>query len=330
MNILITGVGGPLGQSIMKAARSSTLVEKIIGTDIHQMSVGLYTSDRGHVIPGARKDPEGYITALKEICAKEKISAILVGSEPELEVVCRWRSSFWSELHVVVVVCTEEILTIALDKFLTCEALERNGLSHPRYALLSDWNRVELLIAEVGFPLIVKPRRGSGSQQISRVHSKQQLELLSKMNGAAAAVVQECLLPDDQEYTLGIFTCTDGSPLDPIIMRRELAAGLTYRANIVRHEALEHEARKVASTLRIVGPCNLQMRLIERGPVTFEINPRFSSTTSVRAHFGYNEVEMALRNLVLGESLPPPNIKGGHVMRYWEEFYREELLDFSR
>ena len=63
------------------------------------------------------------------------------------------------------------------------------------------------------------------------------------------------------------------------------------------------------------------MRLTERGPVTFEINPRFSTSTGMRAHFGYNEVEMAIRDLVLHERVPVPEVRPGIALRFWEEMY---------
>jgi carbamoyl-phosphate synthase large subunit len=55
----------------------------------------------------------------------------------------------------------------------------------------------------------------------------------------------------------------------------------------------------------------------------FEINPRFSSTTVIRAHFGFNEPEMCLRELVLGEQLRTPVTRQGFALRYWDEVYLE-------
>ena len=107
-------------------------------------------------------------------------------------------------------------------------------------------------------------------------------------------------------------------------MRRELAAGNTYRAWVGDHPDVRREAMAVVRAVGARGPCNVQLRLTERGPVTFEINPRFSGTTGMRAHFGYNEVEMALRSFVLGETLSPPQVREGVALRFWEETYLEK------
>ena len=56
----------------------------------------------------------------------------------------------------------------------------------------------------------------------------------------------------------------------------------------------------------------------------FELNPRCSGTTGIRAYFGYNEPEMLLRHYVLGESLETPQPRFGYAMRYWNEVFLEE------
>ena len=58
--------------------------------------------------------------------------------------------------------------------------------------------------------------------------------------------------------------------------------------------------------------------------MTFEINPRYSGGVSLRAYFGYNEVEMAVRDLVLNQPVPEPRVKSGVALRFWEEMYLED------
>ncbi len=53
----------------------------------------------------------------------------------------------------------------------------------------------------------------------------------------------------------------------------------------------------------------------------FEINVRFSGTTPIRARFGFNEVEAALRDFVLGEPVTLPRVTSGAVVRYINELY---------
>jgi translation elongation factor EF-1alpha len=51
------------------------------------------------------------------------------------------------------------------------------------------------------------------------------------------------------------------------------------------------------------GPINIQCRLTDDGVYTFEINPRFSGTESIRALVGYNAPDALIRREVLGEQI---------------------------
>src|SRR5207249_4472836 len=106
--------------------------------------------------------------------------------------------------------------------------------------------------------------------------------------------------------------------------RGQLIAGDTYKACVGPNDGAEAQAMAVAKALGSEGPCNVQLRMTERGPVTFEINPRFSGGVSMRAHFGYNEVEMAIRDLVRDEPVPPPRVGSGLALRFWEEMYLDD------
>jgi carbamoyl-phosphate synthase large subunit len=57
------------------------------------------------------------------------------------------------------------------------------------------------------------------------------------------------------------------------------------------------------------------------GPVPFEFNPRFSGTTAMRAHFGFNEPAMLIRSYLLGEDVPEPEQRKGLAFRYLDEVF---------
>jgi carbamoyl-phosphate synthase large subunit len=80
-------------------------------------------------------------------------------------------------------------------------------------------------------------------------------------------------------------------------------------------------AEAIVSALKPLGPCNVQLRMTDEGPVCFEINPRFSGSAPIRAHFGYNEAEAALEHFVRGLPVKLPLITEGVGLRYWNELY---------
>ncbi len=318
ITILITGVGGPLGQALIKAARQSSIPLRILGTDRSELSVGLAWVDKSYVIPGVAQ-PDAYLAALCGICAAERPQLILPGSDGELELLAGHAHAVREASGAIVVASPPALLGVSMDKWETCCFLQKAGLNFPRSARMDDTDETARLVGEFGFPLIAKPCRGSGSRNVSKVWSWKEIDYIRSR--IAGMVLQEYLQPDDEEYTVAVYTCRDGRQPGSISFRRELLAGNTYRAWVAQNPVVQKEAEAVAAALRPTGPCNVQLRLTPRGPVTFEINPRFSGTTAMRAHFGYNEVEMAVRDLAMRGAVPVPTITEGIALRFWDETY---------
>lgn len=318
ITIVITGVGGPLGQALIKSAQLSTIPCRIVGTDRLPLSVGLGWVEKGHLIPDCARSAD-YLAAMREICAAEGASLILPASDSELELLARHADELREETGAIVAASSPEVLRIGMDKWETTEFLARAGLNAPRTARLDGNGSNARLIESLGFPLIAKPCRGSGSRGLCKVKSHDDLRYLATL--PSEMVLQEYLQPDEEEYTVAVYTQRDGRQAGSICMKRELMAGNTYRAWVDQNPIVLAEAEAIVRALRPRGPCNIQLRLTARGPVAFEINPRFSGTTAMRAHFGFNEVEMALRDFVLGEPVPAPVIRPGIALRYWEETY---------
>jgi sugar transferase EpsL len=318
ITILITGVGGPVGQAILKAARRSTIPCRVVGTDRFALSVGLGWVARGCVIPDASRADE-YVAEMRRLCAAEKVSLVLPASDSELELLANNADALRAETGAIVLSSQIDVLNIALNKWETCRFLERAGLNFPRAMPLDSNGSIDRLVEELGFPLFAKPCRGSGSRGLLKIRSWDDLRYLRTLG--TDYVVQEYLQPDHEEYTVAVYTQRDGHQVGSICFKRELAAGNTYRAWVNDNATVQAEAKAIVRALNPRGPCNVQLRLTKRGPVAFEINPRISGTAGMRAHFGYNEVEMAIRDLVLNEPVPEPVIRPGIALRFWDETY---------
>jgi carbamoyl-phosphate synthase large subunit len=175
------------------------------------------------------------------------------------------------------------------------------------------------VIAECGFPVVAKPRRGKGSAGVSVVETREELAVFL---GRPDYVIEQRLGDDSAEFTVGCFSDREGQVRGAIAMRRELVHGTTSRAIVGDFPAIREEAVRIASRLKPIGPCNVQLRLHEGTATCFEINVRFSGTTAMRARFGFNDVEAALRHYVLDEpAVDLPAVTEGIAVRYWNELY---------
>lgn len=325
---LVTGVGDTVGQAIVKAASASRLPVRTVGTDADAWAAGFSWVDVAARLPRC-DDTDAYLSGLVALCRREGVQLVLPGSEPELLLLADHADRVRRDTGAELVAGHPDLLRTALDKWETCRFLASHGLGHPAFARLEDADEVARLLDEVGLPLLAKPRRGSGSRGVVIVRSQEDIDSTRRLG--VPFVLQELLGTADEEYSVETWTCRDGGLVGPVSYRREqLSAGDTYSARVASHPEVEAEGRAVAAALGSAGPCNVQLRMTDRGPVTFEINPRFSGGVAMRAHFGFNEVEMAVAERVHGRPVPQPRLTSGHVRRFWGELYRDDAPSVPR
>ncbi len=327
INVLLTGAGGNLAHFIHRALLLSKMDLRIVACDYSHNAVGLYLADKGYVVPPA-KDSK-YLPTIIEICKREKIHIILVGGMIEMRILAENTTVLRNETPAFVVTSPPKILRRAEDKWELARHLAHNGFDSPRSVLPSDRAGLCSFMDEIVFPYVVKDRFGGGSQGIAVARNKKQLEYL--VETIPNPVVQEYLYPDDEEYTIGVFVSSNGKSAACIVMKRQLRLGMTFKSQVLPESELGSFCEKIVESVGCIGPANVQLRLTNRGPVVFEINPRFSSTTSARPYYGYNEAEMCIRHFVLKEEIDRPVIQRGRFFRVIEDvFVGEEIFEFVR
>ena len=123
------------------------------------------------------------------------------------------------------------------------------------------------------------------------------------------------------EYTCSVFKSKDGSIIGPFTARRTVRGGTSWLIEIDRYTKIYDTLVEIGKTLDFIGSLNIQLMLTHEGAIPFELNARFSGTTAVRTHFGFNEPEMALKSFFYDEVLKSPEITKGIAMRYHEEVF---------
>jgi carbamoyl-phosphate synthase large subunit len=134
-------------------------------------------------------------------------------------------------------------------------------------------------------------------------------------------IVQPYIGDDGHEYTVSVFGDGLGNFTAGIALRRQLSLeGFTSLAEVAPMSMFEAPVRDLCKVLNPVGPTNFQFRIGGAGPMLLEVNPRISSSTSMRAAFGYNEAKMCI-DFYLHKQLPTqPSIRSGRAIRYSEDY----------
>lgn len=315
---LLTGVGGIVGQGILKCLSGTPY--RTVGADASELAVGLYASDRGYVIHPVRHPL--YIEQLMAICLQERARYVFPGLDMELPVLAGAAGRFRRK-GIIPIISSAEVIDLGDDKLATAGFLKSHDLPAPR--------TLDLAVdppSDLPLPLVLKPRRGgSRSQGVHIVRSPKELAYRLDTIEARTYVAQEYLEGD--EYSAGSITF-DGRCRGVMIMRRTLRDGDTHKAFVVRDSMLESFIHRVAELLQPFGPCNFQFRVRGGIPYIFEINPRVSGGACLRALAGFNEPLMTLDFLEHGKR-PTYQIRPLAVLRYWKEFVVDEArIDEAR
>ena len=72
---------------------------------------------------------------------------------------------------------------------------------------------------------------------------------------------------------------------------------------MVENESISSLLQTIALKLNLIGSINIQLKLSDRGPCVFEINPRFSSTVRFRHLMGFEDVIWSIQDKI-GQELP--------------------------
>jgi carbamoyl-phosphate synthase large subunit len=315
MNIAVTGVGGGVGQSILKSLANSEY--NIIALDGELLGAGLYASKVSYIIPYA--NDENYIPRLLDICKKEKISLLFPGLDAELKILSLNKDVF-EKIGTTLVVSRSEVISISDNKQETYDQLIKEGVNVPFTSSVENFQSKEFV-----FPIILKQKIGGArSKNVYVIKNKKEWDSIIVDLGEEVKdfIVMDYIEGD--EYTCGTINLDDTCK-GVIVMRRVLRDGDTHKCFTEKNVVIEKEVRRVVEAIKPFGACNVQLRLKNGKPYVFEINARCSGTTAARTLSGFNEPKMIADFLLKGIE-PRFTIKEQTILRYWNELVVDNEL----
>lgn len=316
-NVIVTGIGAIIGQGIAKSFRNSDLHVKVIGVDLKPNNLGEMFCDVFHQKPQCEENTAEYIKFWRDLIISEKADLIIPGIDIDLEFFHDQRSIF-KDLQVVLCLNQPELIEMSTDKWLLGQKLSKNGLPVIPSMISGDW---EDCIAVLGPPpLLIKPRHGNASRGIVKIHDKEDF-IYWRNKAGDNFMVQRIVGKDEEEYTVGIFGFGDGTAGEPIVLHRTLSAsGSTQNAILINDEHITSITLKLNKIFNPLGPTNYQFRREGEKLFLLEVNPRISSSTSIRTGFGYNEAVMCIEYFLKKQRPISPVIRSGRASRFTEDF----------
>ena len=306
----ISCIGSGVGESVINSCRLSGLPLKTVGLGTNPFAYGAYACDTFDYTPTIYASD--FVDKLIEKCKKHQIDLLIPGRDDEALIYAKNRKRFAQE-NIAILAAGEEIISICRDK--ERMSLELNPIVDV-FVKCYDKDNLQGLIesGEAEYPLLAKPRSGFASMGVEIIRSEADLGKITDDH-----IVQELAvpLPDDPNYQLYIngIAKNQNPQVSEISIQLVLSqegeiigkmASFNKLSNGVPIEILPYENDQIWAVVDkllpvfkekgLVGPLNIQGRLTKKGLKIFEMNPRFTGITGMRALMGFNEVEACIKS----------------------------------
>ena len=289
MNILLSAIAGDIGFGAGRILRSWGWLGEIHGVDLHSLHPGPVIFDKVGIAPPATATP--YLKWLENYVTRHGVQIFVPTSEAELAFFAAKNLSSINGAKILI--NSPGTISLSLDKLACMSFLAEKGLAVPDNGLVGEADPKL-------FPVIVKPRFGRGGRGVKRINSQSEF----KKRARKGEVWQEYLSPEDGEYTCAIYR-GNHHQTRTLSLKRELHYGSTSRGEVVFDTEIDRYLTQIAEALDVNGAINVQLRLTNRGPRLFEINPRLSSTLVFRDKMGFQDLRWWLAD-ALGTHQTPP------------------------
>jgi len=249
--VLLTGVGKRY--DIVSAFAEHAFV---VAADPSPLAPAQYAADV-RVAPPRIDDP-GYVPFLEQLVSEHGVKAVIPLTDLDLEVLAS------SDLPAFVP--APEICRATYDKYEAHTLLLSHGLPSPPTVLPGE--------APESFPVMVKPRRGSGARSIHAAADRAQMEFF--IDYIDEPVMVQRLMGGD-EFSIDILGDLDGRCLNAIPRTMiESRGGESIKGTVIDDSELVDLGRRVAEALGVRGPCTVQaFRDPEIGLGITDVNTRF-------------------------------------------------------
>lgn len=254
--VLLTGVGKRY-DIVASFAQHTT----VVAVDPNPLAPAQYAATVRAGVP--RIDDPGYVPALQELCERHDVGAIVPLTDLDIEVLARARAD--GRLPQALVP-DPEIAAATYDKYDTHLLLERLGFPSPPTVLPGQ--------DPPSYPVMVKPRRGSGARSIHPARDATQAAFFCEYVEEPVMVQR---LMDGPEFSIDLLSDCEGRCLNAIPRTMiESRGGESIKGTVIDDPELVDLARRLVERLGVRGPCTVQVfRDREIGLGITDVNTRF-------------------------------------------------------
>lgn len=249
-----------------------------------------------------------YSNQIMEICKEFKVSFILSGIEEDLIILSQLKSKL-GEMGILCPVSKPAVIETLHNKR-KCGKLF-SGLNNC-YANTETINNTLNQLKSIKFPVIVKPTYGYRSKDIALLENQESLKPYLNIKEGKEYIIQEFLenfehrleckpkikneIIQEKEYSFQIIIGCKKKSIGIFGSVNSLESGIPVIIETIDVRKYLDQLTPIINFLinyGVIGCINIQgIRVSEEKIKFFEINPRFTAMSSVRAELGFNELDI--------------------------------------
>jgi carbamoyl-phosphate synthase large subunit len=309
--VLLTGVGKRYDIVACFAALTKT-----VAVDTNPLAPAQYAAQVRVKVP-LIEDPE-YVPALQRVCKEHGVGAVIPLTDLDIEVLARARE----EGRLPALTPSSEVARATYDKYETHLLLGRLGLPSPPTVLPEQ--------EPESYPVMVKPRRGSGARSIHLARTRAEKEFFVEYVKEPTMVQRAMGGP---ELSIDCLGDLEGNCLNAIPRTMEESrGGESIKGRVVHDEELIELGSRAMEALAVRGPATIQVfRDPEIGLGITDVNTRFGGAFPAPTYAalpGRSYPELIVR-MAGGESIAPHVGEfdaGSTFTRYYWQLELDEQL----
>lgn len=321
MIVLLTSVGRrvELVRAFQAAFGRLGIDGRIVGTDIDPLAPAMQIVDASIIVP--RCTEPNYVETIRNVCFEHNVSVVFPLIDTEISLLANSKSIIevsGARMAVVDPIGAE----IGDDKWRAYEFFRQIGVQTPR-----SWLPESMPAEAMKFPLFIKPRNGSASENTFKVSNAAELEFFSAY--VPNPIIQEYL--PGPEITSDI-VCDLDSNVISVVSRKRIAVrgGEAVKAVTVRDQRIYDACNRIATSLPAIGPITAQCMLSDGVPHFIEINARLGGGIPLAIAAGVDVPAILISTLLgfpLDELVAAPYTVGLNMTRFDNSiFLRDEDL----
>jgi len=314
MNILILAAG-TRNKIVQYFRESFTGAGTIVAADASPLGPAIYDADKYYIVPPITAP--GYIDLILDICKKEQITGVLSLIDPELSLLAAHEAQFRA-VGTTVIGSSYALCEMSLDKFAMYRWLTEHGYRCARSWMDQEKFHAAVEAGEVGYPVFVKPAKGSASISISKAYDRETVELLFAHE--QDLMIQEFL--DGQEIGADVYIDMLSGEVVSIFTKKKIKmrAGETDKAVSFKDEKLFTLIEKFVTEAGYRGQIDIDIFDIDGVYYISEVNPRFGGGYPHAYECGCNHMKLILNNLRGERNSPAIGAydEGIYMMKYNE------------